>query len=86
MDPLKGITKEQYQMLVQLAAKNETWAAYFLLINICYQITQNIPEKLKTCTSDDAERLLIQGLEKVGKALSDILPGGIDEFAEYMPS
>ena len=82
----KSITGTQYQMLVKLAAKNEEWAAYFLLINTCCQIFQTVPADLEACENADVEDLLIRGLEKIGKAVHDIFPGGIDEFAEYMPS
>jgi hypothetical protein len=45
----KLINDEHYQMLPQRAARNENWAAYFLLVNACYNIAKDRPLTQMAC-------------------------------------
>jgi len=83
---LKLVDDALYQVLTQRAASDERWAAYFLLVNACYEIAKTIPETREVCDLVDIEQLLIQGLEHMGKAVCEILPGGAEEFYHYMPT
>lgn len=85
MDAIKLINDELYQMLTQRAARDENWAAYFLLVNACYEIAKDIPLTQMACDAADIELLLIRAMEHLGKAIKEVLPGGADEFAGYMP-
>jgi len=38
------------------------------------------------CDTADIDLLLIKAIEHLGKAIKEILPGGAEEFAEYMPN
>lgn len=85
MNTSRLISDELYQMLTRQAAKNEKWAAYFSLVNACYEIAKNIPDTQEACEAIDVDILLVDGLEKAGRAIKNILPGGADEFYHYMP-
>ncbi len=79
-------TEKLYQVLVKRAAQNEKWAEYFLLVNACFEIIQHIPKSQEEYTETDIDEKLIKTLECLGKAVNDVLPGGADEFSEYMPT
>ncbi len=85
MNVFKLINDEIYQMLTQRAARNEYWAAYFLLVNACYEIAKDIPQTQMACDEADIELLLLETMGQLGKAIKEVLPGGAEEFAEYMP-
>lgn len=85
MNGVKLINDELYQMLTQRAARNENWAAYFLLVNACYEIAKDVPLTQMACDETDIELLLIKAIEHLGKAIKEVLPGGAEEFAGYMP-
>lgn len=85
MDTDKLTNGELYRTLMQRAARNEDWAAYFLLINACYEIVKGIPQTQSACDAADIEHLLIGTIEQLGKAIHAVLPGGAEEFAGYMP-
>ena len=85
MGRLKLVDDELYQTLTQRAASDEKWAAYFLLVNACYEIAKTIPETKEACDLADIETLLIQGLEQIGEAIYSILPGGAEELCYYTP-
>jgi hypothetical protein len=84
-DTFKLIGDELYQRLVRLAACDERWAAYFLLVNTCYAIATKIPTTEEALSEADIERLLIDAIEHIGRAVYNVLPGGLDEFYHYMP-
>ncbi|HET8844771.1 MAG TPA: hypothetical protein VFN35_25085 [Ktedonobacteraceae bacterium] len=86
MDPLELINSGLYQILVRRAAHHLKWAEYFLLINACYEIAKRIPKTSEECDQTNIEELIEQTLEIIGKAVEDALPGGVIEFAEYMPN
>jgi hypothetical protein len=79
------VSNELYQQLVRRAAHDERWAAYFLLINTCCAIAAKIPTTEGALNEVDVERLLIDAMERIGRVVYDVLPGGLDEFYHYMP-
>ena len=74
-----------YQMLIKRGIHDHQWAEYFLLINTCYEIIKRIPNTPEVCNEMDIRKLLNDSLERIGKTIWDILPGGADEFSYYMP-
>lgn len=85
MNAPKFISDELYQILTQHAARDEKWAAYFLLFNACYEILKQAPQTQQACEQTNIEMLLVQSLEHLGKTIEEVLPGGAEEFDEYMP-
>lgn len=79
------ISDELYQILTQRAARNEKWAAYFLLFNACYEILKQTPITQEGYEQVDIDELLARALERLGKMVEKVLPGGAEEFDEYMP-
>jgi hypothetical protein len=79
-------TEKLYQALVKRAAQSGKWAEYFLLVNACFEVIQHIPKSSEEFTETDVDEKLIQTLECLGKAVDDVLPGGADEFSQYMPT
>jgi hypothetical protein len=85
MSTFKLIDEEIYPKIVQRAEHDERWAAYLLLINICFALVENIPTTQLALEEVDIEKLLIQMLENIGTAIHKILPGGMEEFYYYLP-
>ena len=50
-----------------------------------YAIAKGIPQTQMACDEADIELLLIKAMEHLGKAVKEVLPGGAEEFAGYMP-
>ena len=86
MNPFEVIISPKiYQSLMRGVMYDPNWAAYFLLINTCCEILKNVPDTKEACEQADSEELLVKTLEQLGKVIAQVLPGGAEEFEQYMP-